>query len=93
MYFGRDKTRVEGATHDRSKGVVGCEEPPRDWAKLAIGPLFGRGFPRPALPIGTPPPKAQVAPFPAIISHTLISYSGPLPRHAFSEDSVPIFPL
>jgi hypothetical protein len=34
-------------------------------AKLDIGPLFGRGFPSPALPIGTPPPNAQVAPLPA----------------------------
>jgi hypothetical protein len=58
-----------GCTHDRSRGVAGCEEPPMVCAKLDIGALFGRGFPRPALPIGTPPPNAQVAPLPATRSN------------------------
>ena len=30
-----------------------------------MGALPGREFPRPALPIGTPPPNPQVAPLPA----------------------------
>jgi sugar (pentulose or hexulose) kinase len=44
-----------------SKGVAGCEDPPT-WANVAICPLFGRGLPRPVLPIGPPPPKGQVVP-------------------------------
>lgn len=58
-----------GNTHDRSSGVAGWEEPPMVCAKLDIGPLFGRGFPRPALPIGTPPPNAHVAPLLARLRH------------------------
>jgi hypothetical protein len=45
-------------------------------AKLDIGPLFGRGFPRPALPIGTPPPNAHVAP--------LLARLGNQHQHMFS---------
>lgn len=49
------------STHERSKGVAGCEDPPIVWAKLASDPLFTRGFPSPALPIGIAP-KAHVDP-------------------------------
>ena len=52
----------EIVTHDRSKGVAGCVEPPIVCAKLVMAPLLERGFPRPALPIGTPPPNAHVVP-------------------------------
>ena len=60
-------------THDRSKGVAGCEEPPIVCAKLVIGPALGRGFPSPALPIGNPPPKAHVGPLLATSTDTAIS--------------------
>jgi hypothetical protein len=47
-----------------SNGVEGCEEPPIVCAKLLIAALFGRGFPRTPLPMGTPepPPNAHIAP-------------------------------
>jgi hypothetical protein len=62
-------------------------------AKLDIGPLFGRGFPRPAFPIGTPPPNAQVAPLPAIRpyqhQHMFALITSPIVEGV----SLPIFPL
>jgi len=60
MVFGAGKNRQQ--THFMSRGVAGCDEPPTVCAKLVMGPLFGRGFPKPVLPIGTPPPNAQLAP-------------------------------
>jgi hypothetical protein len=62
-------------THFISKGVAGCEEPPTVWAKLVMGPLLGRGLPKPVLPIGTPPPKAQVPPLLARIAGAPVSIS------------------
>jgi hypothetical protein len=58
------RSKGNRSTHDRSNGVAGCDEPPIVWAKLVIEPLFGRGFPRTPLPIGTPPapPNAHIAP-------------------------------
>jgi hypothetical protein len=63
-------------THDISNGVAGWEEPPIVCAKLLIEPLFGRGFPRTPLLIGTPepPPNAHIAPLLAK-DHIIISTS------------------
>lgn len=78
LIFKRKKKRKrKNYTHERSNCVVGCDEPPIVCAKLVMGPLFGRGFPRTPLPIGTPPPpKGQVAPPPLLaISNLNISTS------------------
>jgi hypothetical protein len=83
----------EDNTHDKSSGVAGCEDPPPIvCAKLVIGPLFGRGLPRPAPPIGTPP-KAHVAP---LFAKTVDKYQHNTLFPWFTKilkRSVPIFPL
>lgn len=57
-------------------------------AKLAAETLFWRGFCRPALPIGTPPPKAQVPGFPITSTHHKQTFFG------FARDlCIPSLPL
>lgn len=84
---------MEKSTHERSRGVCGCEDPPIVCAKLVIGPLFARRFSSPALPIGIPPPKAHVDPLLAEKARILSAYDSlkkimPIGHKA----AVPIFP-
>lgn len=79
----------EQLTHERSKGVACWVDWPIVCAKLVAGPLIGRGFARPALPIGMPPPKPQVVPLLARFAYTISIWSPSLRSPA--EDMYPSF--